>query len=114
MDQMDTEVKSVTFKPNLRNNIITSSDNQLPGIYAYPNPSIVNVRFEFSNLNPDNYKLKIFNILGIEVWSEEYYINGNRTTKVNVGNLKKGTYLYSLVDSKGKTISTKRLVVIKP
>lgn len=114
MDQMDTEAKSVSYKPNINTNIITNSNNQKPAIYAYPNPAIVNVRFEFSNLKPDQYKLRIFNILGLEEWSQDYYINGDRTVKVNVGGLRKGTYLYSLIDSNGKTIGTKRLVVIKP
>lgn len=83
-------------------------------MYAFPNPAIVNVRFEFTNLIPGNYKVSIFNILGAEVWKNYYYISGQRIEKVDISNLRKGTYLYSLQDDRGKTIATKRLVVVRP
>jgi hypothetical protein len=85
-----------------------------PSMYAFPNPAIVNVRFEFSNLNPGNYKVSIYNILGGEVWKNYYYINGQRIEKVDISHLRKGTYLYSLQDERGRTIVTKRLVVVRP
>ncbi len=85
-----------------------------PGVYAFPNPAIVNVRFEFSNLPAGDYKLTIYNILGAMVWSQRYYINGQRIEKVDISNLRKGTYLYSLQNNEGKTIATKRLVVVRP
>ena len=53
-----------------------------PDIYAYPNPAINNVRFEFSNLKPSNYSLKIYNILGVVVMQENYTLNGFKTKKI--------------------------------
>jgi len=85
-----------------------------PGVYAFPNPAIINVRFEFTNLPPGNYDLSIMNILGIEVWKESYFLQGSRTERIDISNLRKGTYLYSLKDSRGKIITTKRLVVVRP
>jgi len=85
-----------------------------PGVYAFPNPAIVNVRFEFSNLKPGNYTLRIYNILGVEIWKDQYHVNGIRTEKVDISSLRKGTYLYSLSNEKGKTLATKRLIVIRP
>lgn len=85
-----------------------------PDIYAYPNPAINDVRFEFSNLKPSNYSLKIYNILGVVVLKENYRLNGFKTIKLDVSKLRKGTYLYSLSDAKGKTIATRRLMVIRP
>lgn len=83
-------------------------------IVAYPNPAIDQVRFDFVNLNDGAYTLKIFNILGVEVMKENYDINRNRTIQMDIGDLSKGTYLYSLIDRRGKTLSTKRLMVIRP
>ncbi len=84
-------------------------------VLAYPNPAITDVRFDLMNLSPGKYKLKIFNILGIELTSEEYAVNtSSKTVKVDLGDFRKGTYLYSLIDPKGKTISTKRLIIIRP
>ncbi len=88
--------------------------NGRPDIYAYPNPAIQDVRFEFSNLKPSNYSLKIYNILGVVVMEEKYDLNGFKTVKLDVSKLRKGTYLYSLSDGKGKTIATRRLMVIRP
>jgi len=88
--------------------------NGRPDIYAYPNPAIQDVRFEFSNLKPSNYSLKIYNILGVVVMEERYDLNGFKTVKLDVSKLRKGTYLYSLSDGKGKTIATRRLMVIRP
>lgn len=85
-----------------------------PDIYAYPNPAINDVRFEFSNLKPSNYSLKIYNILGVVVMQKSYNLNGFKTVKLDVSKLRKGTYLYSLSDAKGKTVATRRLMVIRP
>ena len=85
-----------------------------PGVYAYPNPAIVNVRFEFTNLPAGDYELRIFNILAAEVWSQRYYVDGLKTVKADISNLRKGTYLYSLINSEGKTLVTRRLVVLRP
>lgn len=114
MDKQEQKALRVEYKAN---DLVTDIQNVQalkPSVYAFPNPAIVNVRFEFSNLNPGNYKLTIYNILGTEVWNERYYINGQRIEKVDISFLRKGTYLYSLQDERGKTITTKRLVVVRP
>lgn len=114
MDGYEKKLLSVIYKARSSAENIQLVGALKSGVYAYPNPAIVNVRFEFTNLPAGNYKLAIFNILGLEEWSKTYYIDGNRTEKVNIAGLRKGSYLYSLVDEKGKTIGTKRLIVIKP
>lgn len=88
--------------------------NGEPGVFAYPNPAINTVKFDFRNLENGNYELKVFNILGLEALSEEHYISGNKTIKTDISRLKKGTYLYSLIDESGKTLTTKRLIVVRP
>ena len=85
-----------------------------PILFAYPNPAIEEVRFDFNGLLPGNYDLKIYNILGQLVWERNFWLAGNRTEKVNLARLRKGTYLYSLVDSNGKTLATKRLMIVRP
>jgi len=88
--------------------------NIQPSLYAFPNPSYGEVRFDFQNLAAGNYEIKIYNILGMEVWQKKFWISGNRSVKVNLDQLRKGTYLYSLVNSKGKTLATKRLMIVRP
>ncbi|MDX1940452.1 MAG: T9SS type A sorting domain-containing protein [Saprospiraceae bacterium] len=114
MDKQEQKALRVEYKANDLVTDVQDVQALKPGVYAFPNPAIVTVRFEFSNLNPGNYKLTIYNILGTEVWSDRYYINGQRIEKVDISMLRKGTYLYSLQDERGKTITTKRLVVVRP
>ncbi len=84
------------------------------GIQAYPNPAVEYVRFDCSNLPQDDYTLKIYNIIGKVIWKEQYTMAGTRSIRIELESFKKGTYLYSLVSSKGNIIGTKRLVVLKP
>jgi len=114
LDETQTRALRVEYKANDLTTDIQSLNSLKPGVYAFPNPAIVNVRFEFSNLPAGNYTLTIYNILGMEMWSANYFINGNHIEKVNISDLQKGTYLYSLTDERGKTIMTKRLLVVKP
>lgn len=83
-------------------------------IQAYPNPAVEWVRFDCTNLASGDYTLKIFNVIGKTVWKEVYTINGSRSIRIELDDFRKGTYLYSLADSKGNIIGTKRLVVLKP
>jgi len=110
-----SEVETVRFKNT--SGISASPDVLAPGtanIQAYPNPAIEWVRFDCTNLAADDYTLKIFNVIGKTVWKEVYPINGNRSIRIELDDFRKGTYLYSLADSKGNIIGTKRLVILKP
>lgn len=114
VDQAGTGFSSVEFKANDFTSPVKNISNSRPNVFAYPNPAIDDVRFEFTGIKSGNYSLKVFNILGVEVWRADYYLNGSKTVKSDISNLKKGTYLYSLVDDKGKSIATKRLMIIRP
>jgi hypothetical protein len=114
MDKSDQRPIQVVYKANDQNANIQNVKTLKPSVYAFPNPAIVNVRFEFSNLPAGYYKLVLYNIIGTEVWSQQYYINGQRTERVDVSNFRKGTYLYSLRNEQGHTIATKRIVVVRP
>lgn len=109
-----SEVTEVQFK----NNAVTAShDLDSPGaasIQAYPNPAVEWVRFNCANLPQDDYTLKIFNIIGKVVWKENYKLTGSKSIRIDLDDFKKGTYLYSLTDSQGNIIGTKRLVILKP
>lgn len=107
-------VDKVIYRANIVDQPIQDVGAIRPGVYAFPNPAIVNARFEFTSLPPDRYRLSIKNVLSEEIWAEEFYIQGDDLKKVDVSFLAKGTYLYSLTNSKGKILSTKRLVIIRP
>ncbi len=115
---LDGDEENVTSFTYRNDEIITSTvpieRAGYENVYAYPNPAINYAKFDCVNLKPDFYDLKIYNILGLEAYTERYFISGNKMLKVDLGDFRKGTYLYSLVDTTGKVITTKRLVVIRP
>ncbi len=109
-----SEVENVRFK---NNRVVAAEEAESPGaanIQAYPNPAVEKVRFECTNLPKGEYTLKIYNIIGKVIWRQNYNLSGNYSIPLNLDKFSKGTYLYSLVDGKGHTVGTKRLVILKP
>lgn len=79
-----------------------------------PNPTYGKTKMYYSGLPIGEYVLVIHDILGNELWSKELRLSEQGTVKEDFSFLKKGTYLYSLGDRHGETITTKRLVVLQP
>ncbi len=114
MDETGENVIRVEYKANNTGLFVLTSSFSNPTVFAFPNPALLFTRFEFINMPPGNYMLKIYNLLGVKIWNREYFINVNLTEEINLLQFKKGTYLYSLTDESGKIISTKRLMVVRP
>lgn len=89
-------------------------ESEAASVLVYPNPAIVDAIFEFANFPIANYTLAIYNLIGIEVWSQPLLLNGDKTVKFNVSRLNKGTYWYNIKDEYGKILYTNRLFVVKP
>ncbi len=107
-------VEQVRFKNNMVTPSIEAESPGAASIQAYPNPAVEFVRFNCANLPQGDYTLKIFNIIGKVVWKEDYKLAGSKSIRIELDDFKKGTYLYSLTDSQGNIIGTKRLVILKP
>ena len=117
----DVEVKDgvrparVQFKTHPLVTRIFTAEPSRPDIFAYPNPSFDVVRFQLSDLLYGRYKLKIFNILGVPVKEIDVDVDDPRKTiTVDLSDLQRGNYLYRLQDAFGRTIKTKRIVLIQP
>lgn len=107
-------VTSVEFKANNTSTPVHNAANPRPGVYAYPNPAMVNIRFDFVNLPEGNYKLQFYDLLGKEVLRRQYAIHGDQTEKIDVSSLRPGVYLCSVTNSKGKIVATRRIAVVRP
>lgn len=115
MNQEETNPVSVTFKAeDILSDLVQTTDKLQPGVLAYPNPAMVHTNFQFVRLKPGKYRLVIYNLVGSEVWHRDYQISGSLTERVNISQLKKGTYLYALQDVSGRTLITRRLIVVRP
>lgn len=114
----NTKALQVTYKNKYKEVTATfdevSPNNTRPDIRAMPNPAVDIVNFELSNLNAGNYSVRIYNLLGVVVWEEKHTVtSNNKLIRLDATNLKKGTYLYSLRDERGRTLATKRLIILK-
>lgn len=107
-------VQSIQFKNNPSTPVFEVYNDFPANIQAFPNPAVEWVRFDCTNLPQGDYTLKIFNIIGKCIWKRNYTLSGTTSFKVDLDDFKKGTYIYSLVDKDGKSMGTKRLVVLKP
>ncbi len=121
LEWVDIEVKDnlqptrVEFKTYPLVTRIFSEEPTKPDVFAYPNPSFGVVRFQMSDLLYGHYILKIYNILGVQVKSIETDVDDpHKTISVDLGDLQRGTYLFRLQDNFGRTIRTKRIVLIEP
>ncbi len=83
-------------------------------VIAYPNPSYGHVKFQFVNLPKTNYKIVVKDLLGKEVNSKTIDLRKSSVQAMDLGNLPKGTYLFSVFDPSGHKLLTKRLLILNP
>jgi hypothetical protein len=108
------EPVSIEFKTHPLVTRVFSEEPSKPDIFAYPNPSYDVVRFQLSDLPLGMYKLRIFNILGVPVKDVDIEVDDRRETiAVDLNEMQRGTYLFRLQDKAGRTIKTKRVVLIE-
>lgn len=99
-DDMINWSKTSTPTPG-QNNIITSIENSLPNIHSidlkvYPNPFNPATNIEYEITKPQNVELKIFDVLGREVWNKK---NENKSAG-------KYTVHWNGVDKNGRELAT--------
>lgn len=100
----------------LGDKVRTSTEEQVykdQFLSAYPNPTYGDVTFTLENTDTRGYKVEIYNIIGKRLKSFNFK-NGKSSIEVNLSDLSKGTYLYSVIDPKGRKLSTRRLIIINP
>lgn len=111
-EDADGNIVGISYKGDMTTSVDPTRLN-VEDILTYPNPTYGNVTFNLQNLPQDNYKVVLHNIIGKQLWSEDVN-KGTRRLEANLSFLRKGTYLYSIVDGNGHKISTRRLMIITP
>jgi hypothetical protein len=106
-------------KAIFQSEIITAAEedvvmNGKPYFGASPNPAISLVEFQLLNIDKGRYTIRLMNIIGQTIWEKPIFFSTNRSIRVDTKDFPKGTYLYILEDEFGKTVSSKRLIIIKP
>lgn len=111
-----TRITSAVFKSELSSNTSFAAPAPVvePTVKAFPNPVITDLNLELDNFKAGRYEVRVYNIIGREVLREQHQVSGNTRLSVNVTSLRQGTYLYSIVDSDGQVIKTRRIMVARP
>lgn len=107
-------IGTVAYKDNNINTPVIKLSTGQPDMLASPNPTLGKTKFTIANVVPGRYTIKLYNIIGAPLWSKEVNINGIKTLKEDFSYLRKGTYLYSILNDQGKVLITKRLMILKP
>jgi len=84
------------------------------GLFAYPNPTFGNVRFDFFGYDPGRYTITIYNTILKELWSESFQIDQNKTVDLDFSHLHKGSYYYAIKNASEERLLIKKLNIIKP
>ena len=105
-------ITSVEYKGNaiISDIKVVTPDHSM--ITAYPNPSFGNVSIQMVNYPLSEYRMKVYNVVGKELWAESFQLRSNRVFKADLMHLRKGTYLYSIFDNNGEKLITKRIAII--
>ncbi|MEL6358203.1 MAG: T9SS type A sorting domain-containing protein, partial [Bacteroidota bacterium] len=80
-------------------------------ITMYPNPARSMATFEATGLQRGEYTLKVHNIVGRRLFSQNFSSTGSIKADIDVNSLPSGIYLYSLTNARGRILATKRLLV---
>ena len=108
-----TLITAITYKSDITTGVFGFAAPSV-SVKAYPNPVIDNLNLKFKNFDSGRYDVKVYNIVGRQMMSNNYFISGDQTVSLDVASLPKGTYLYSVVDANGETVLTKRIIVARP
>lgn len=80
-------------------------------VLSLPNPSFGRSTLYLINLPFDNYTFEVSNIVGSKVLVKKIDKDDGKEVALDLTALKKGTYIYRLINSKGEKLATKRLVI---
>ncbi|NBB89240.1 MAG: hypothetical protein GVX96_05590, partial [Bacteroidetes bacterium] len=82
-------------------------------VIAAPNPGIGILEFRFEGAPADRYTVKIRNLVGQQLWKEDIYVDGKGRLPADLTHLNRGTYFYTVFDSSGNPLMTRRVVFIR-
>jgi len=79
----------------------------------YPNPASNSFTLPLSLDKGQNISVDIYNVLGVKVSSEQLNLSAGNHILIKNFDLQSGQYFVNIIDTKGLTITTKKLLVVK-
>ncbi len=107
------EIRKLLYK-DTDSALVLPTDKGETKVYLYPNPSFGAINAVFINVKPGNYTIRISNILGKKIWSQDYKLDRSGIFKENLSYLSKGPYLYTITGPNGNRLVTRKITILKP
>ncbi len=110
----DQTIAEVQFQMDINMELDARPFNREKGLFAYPNPTFGDVRFDFYGYDPGRYTIIIYNTILKELWSESFQIGQDDTVDLDFSHLHKGSYYYAIKNASEERLLIKKLNIIKP
>lgn len=107
----DDEVTDFIFQDSEASPTSLNFSAEESSVLSLPNPSFGRSTLYLINLPFDNYTFEVSNIVGSKVLTKKIDKTEGKEVALDLTILKKGTYVYRLINSKGEKLATKRLVI---
>ena len=108
----DGSISRLTFIRGDATNSVSGPFLRQATINVYPNPAYGQTTFAISGLDAGDYTIRILNVLGRNVAATNFSpSNGEAEVPINLTQLPRGTYLYSLTNERGRILTTRRLMI---
>ncbi len=111
-DENSSKISNVKYQdsnpaPYYKTNKYNTAD-----MIASPNPTTGTFTINLFNQPFDDYTIKFYNVMGHEVTQKKYSRKDGNMLVADISYLKRGTYMYSLINSNQQKLMTKRVGLI--
>jgi hypothetical protein len=108
---VNDEIKNLRFQDHEVSPSSLNLQYQDQNVMIMPNPSFGEVTLYLLNLPYDTYTLEVYNLIGKKVLTKTIRKDMGTEIATDLTSLKRGTYIYSLYNSRKERIATKRLII---
>lgn len=106
--EMSIEYLHTSKEQNLP--LCIDSDEQ---VYVYPNPSFGKLNVRMISVPEGQYSFDLYNIIGFKVWTTKLQNRPKDLFHLELPDLEKGIYIYSIKDRNGRHVQSRRLTIIE-
>ncbi len=106
--------KSIFFQSEEAIGNYSDCAHKLTEIYVFPNPTFNDINIQFINVPSGQLELTLYNIVGRKIWSQSFNVTEEiYQIYLDLPTLEKGVYLYTITDSNGDKLQSRRLVIME-
>jgi len=109
----EERIEKIEYSADVFKSHLPECDVDSKNVYLFPNPTLGEVRLHFENYPAGDYVLDIYNIIGKRLSSIDVSLDsGENEVFLILPDLKKGTYIYSILNMDGDRLVSRRLSII--